>query len=331
MILTIGVYSTNPKSLEKELNAALPYIKQTKGIEDVKISIQKVVIDKPVLERGKDGGIRLDDRWMLDNIFTNPNYMVNCLHISSKERDKWGLKHPKPNTKLAGSYYLNNGDTSMDMVIIGEVGKRAPGYKMNKLTKTFIHELSHAFSHWLMQFDHTHIYDYDKKAIDKIFMTYDFTNWKKLKGIYEWLKSYLRPKQVTSLYAAAVSFIGKDASPNDLVSDELGCAESVSNVIKVIRPDFPIITGTWTLWKKMETDLLFKKVTKPEPGDIIISPTGSVANAPFPGHVGIVGKDGVVMSNNSYTGIFEPNFTLTSWKARYTTRGRYPIYYYRLA
>jgi hypothetical protein len=326
MILTIAIYTTNRKGLEKDILAGIPFIKQTIGIEDVKYAIYDVSLNVPEIERGADGGIRLDDQWLLKKVFTQGQPMINCLHISTKERDAWGLIHPKPGTKLGGSYYINKGDKTMDMVIIGEPGRKAIGYPFSTLTKTFIHEVSHAFSHWTGVPDETHDYDYNKKMIDKIFKNYNFTRWKTLKALYEKLVSS-KPKNI---YESALSFVGKDASPDDLASDELGCAESVTNVIKKVLPDFPIITGTWTLYDRLRKDTRFKKVTTPQVGDIIISPTGSVAKATFPGHVGVVGMGHTIMSNSSATGIFESNYTFESWRARYRNIGGYPIYYFRL-
>jgi hypothetical protein len=123
-------------------------------------------------------------------------------------------------------------------------------------------------------------------------------------------------------------FIGKDASPRDLVDDELGCAESVSEVIRCLV-DFPIITGTWTLWDKLRKDDRFEEVGEPAEGDIIISPTGT-GNGKVVGHTGVVGKDNTVMSNNSFTGTFEVTHTIQEWMDFYMGKGAFPVYYYRL-
>lgn len=132
-----------------------------------------------------------------------------------------------------------------------------------------------------------------------------------------------------TLYATAREYLGRDASPKDLAPDLLGCAESVTNIIGDVLPDFPVITGTWTLWDALENDERFKRVTIPMPGDIIISPTGTVQDAPFPGHVGIFSTGTKIMSSNSYNGLWEENFTLDSWKKRYEVAG-YPVYMYQL-
>src|SRR3954462_12894985 len=61
--------------------------------------------------------------------------------------------------------------------------------------------------------------------------------------------------------------------------------------------------------------------SRPPSGDIVISPTG-YGNGSMPnGHVGIIGDNGQIMSNNSATGLWDIHFTLASWKARYVDQG----------
>ena len=133
----------------------------------------------------------------------------------------------------------------------------------------------------------------------------------------------------TPLTSVAHSFLGKDASPKDLAIDDLGCAESVSNILRKHLGDFPIITGTWTLWQRLENDSRFEKVSMPRSGDIIISPTGTLANAPFPGHTGIMLDNTNVMANRSSTGEWAVDYNLQEWDDRWGSVG-FPIYYYRL-
>lgn len=123
----------------------------------------------------------------------------------------------------------------------------------------------------------------------------------------------------TSIYLEALKYIGTDASPSDRVDDVVGCAESVTEILsKVIR--FPVVTGTWTLWDKLRRDQRFRETTIPMPGDIIISPTGT-GNGRIRGHVGIFGKNLVIMANDSDTGKWMAFYTLDSWKDRYEKKG----------
>lgn len=141
------------------------------------------------------------------------------------------------------------------------------------------------------------------------------------------------PSRADKLYDVSLEAVGTDASPSDLAPDELGCAETVSELIKKVLPGFRIITGTWTLWDILRKHPEMMLVTDPQPGDIIISPTGTSSKgsrAPFPGHAGIVGKRGKIYSNDSYSGTFEQNFHRSGWSSRYKDRGGYSIYYFRI-
>lgn len=144
------------------------------------------------------------------------------------------------------------------------------------------------------------------------------------------LQKKLQSKRPQTIYEAAKRQLGKDASPSDRASDDVACAESVSEIIRAVFPDFPIVTGTYTLWVILKDDKRFRKVTIPMPGTIIISPTGTARKQSFPGHVGIFGFRNTIMSNTSRTGIFEENYTLQSWIDRYQNKGTYPIYFFDL-
>lgn len=133
------------------------------------------------------------------------------------------------------------------------------------------------------------------------------------------------------LVQMAITHLGTDASPNDLAPDELGCAETVNAIYKKL---YGVEIGggvsTYYLFKALREHKDFKRVDAPMPGDIAISPTGYSASKTVPnGHVGIVGFNGSIMSNDSRTGTFEQNFTLDSWKRYYIDRGRYPMQFFR--
>lgn len=130
------------------------------------------------------------------------------------------------------------------------------------------------------------------------------------------------------LYNAAVASLGYDASPKDQAPDDLACAETVSLLISKVTL-FPTILGTYTLYTRLLNDKRFIQTRDPKPGDIIISPTG-MGNGRLVGHVGVIGVGGVIMSNSSYTGKFEKNYTLQTWYNRYGKLGGFPIYYFRL-
>lgn len=126
-----------------------------------------------------------------------------------------------------------------------------------------------------------------------------------------------------TIHQEAVKYLGTDASAKDRVDDVVGCAESVTEILsKVLR--FPIITGTWTLWRYLVKDYRFRIVTLPMPGDIIISPTGT-GNGKVRGHVGIFTHNNVIMANDSRTGKWLTTYTLDTWKERYEKKGGMPV------
>lgn len=146
----------------------------------------------------------------------------------------------------------------------------------------------------------------------------------------EWLKSLMRTwgystGQMVLVYSKLA--LGTDFS--QLTPDDVGCAESVTKLLRgVDKRLVPIITGTASLNAELWKSPRFKEVGVPRPGDIIISPTGR-GNGRVPnGHVGIVGEDGVIYSNNSHTGKWDKHLTLRGWYAHFGDRGGYPIYYY---
>jgi hypothetical protein len=126
------------------------------------------------------------------------------------------------------------------------------------------------------------------------------------------------------------SYIGKDASPADYAPDELGCAESVTTILKKLYPETPIITGTWTLWDYLQKN--YVRMNSPEVGCVVISPTGTSklgSKVPYPGHAGFVLDNDTIASNDSFTGRFEINYDLSTWAKRYVEKGGYKMYYYK--
>lgn len=133
------------------------------------------------------------------------------------------------------------------------------------------------------------------------------------------------------LYDVATSFLGRDASPNDLAPDEYGCAETVSNIIRSAFPElnFPIMLSTRQLFAHLLHSPSFQRiVTEPAYGDIILSATGTGNGSLHSGHTGIVGKYGV-LSNDSRSGLFLENYSLASWKLYFEGKGGFPTYFFR--
>lgn len=153
-----------------------------------------------------------------------------------------------------------------------------------------------------------------------------------MKAIYTQLLLIL--KQITVLRTklivqVAKDSLGKDASPLDRVDDIVGCVESVTEILVKVGVWNKVEVGTYTFWKKLAQSNKWVLVSTPKPGDIIISPTG-LGNGSIQGHVGIVGDNGIIFSNDSYTGKWMTHYTINTWEKRYGEKGGFPIYYFRL-
>jgi hypothetical protein len=127
-----------------------------------------------------------------------------------------------------------------------------------------------------------------------------------------------------------MSCLGKDASPSDKADDEFACAESVNEIVFRALGDYAGgDLSTTRMYLALPNNKKFAKVTSPIKGDIVLPPTG-YGNGSMPnGHVGIMGDNGRIMSNNSNNGPWDIHFTLASWKARYVDQGGFPMVYYR--
>lgn len=141
------------------------------------------------------------------------------------------------------------------------------------------------------------------------------------------------------LYDEALKCIGTDASPNDVAPDEVGCAETVSDLLIGAfgyNVGIAFTVSTNTLYKELLASRSFIQVDRPLEGDIIISPTGYGNGGLSNGHVGIMDTidntnfdNSLIMSNDSATGKFLQNYTLGRWKARYQQIGKYPVAFFR--
>lgn len=135
------------------------------------------------------------------------------------------------------------------------------------------------------------------------------------------------------LYEAAKNALGTDASSNDEAPDELGCADTVSHIIKAAFGEYFTgrnIVSTRVLYQKLRDSSEYVEARIPTPGCIVISPTGYSRQPGQVGHVGIVMLDGGIASNNSFgpnKGRFTENFTNESWQQYYGAKGFWTKYY----
>ncbi len=134
------------------------------------------------------------------------------------------------------------------------------------------------------------------------------------------------PTNEEKLILYALDALDTDASPEDIAPDILGCAESVSNIIKKVLPDFPILTSTKDLDMKMFTDKRFKRCEIPNRGRIIVSPRTRAKN----GHVSIQVDYENLASSDSRTGLFQKNYTWQKWIEEFKYKRGLNIYIYEL-
>ena len=121
----------------------------------------------------------------------------------------------------------------------------------------------------------------------------------------------------------AKEWIGKEASEKDFVPDYVACAESFCNVMSNVM-NFPMITGTASLFEYLKEDKRFKITTDLKAGYIIVSPT-TYGDGLIPGHIGILIENGKIVSNSSESGLWVQNYDVDSWTKRYRVKGGFPI------
>ena len=144
--------------------------------------------------------------------------------------------------------------------------------------------------------------------------------------IAEEIKKQLEPTMNDKFLKICLDALDTDPSTPDTVKDEVGCADTVSNLIKKVFPDFPIMVSTKDLDWKLFSDKRFERVVEPEMGCIIISPR---TNTVF-GHTGVFITHERIASNNSKTGLFQGNYTWDSWIKEFKTRRGLKIYIYKI-
>lgn len=133
-----------------------------------------------------------------------------------------------------------------------------------------------------------------------------------------------------TLSDVARGYLGTDASPSDRASDEFGCSESVTTIVKQLYPEMPIILGTWTLWMHLRDPKNgWVEVDGYEQDAIVISPTGTGRGT---GHVGICMGDDLIASSNSIgtlKGKFTQNYTVGTWTGRYAQKQGMPVLFFK--
>ncbi|MGV8131591.1 MAG: hypothetical protein ACP5N7_05835 [Candidatus Pacearchaeota archaeon] len=127
----------------------------------------------------------------------------------------------------------------------------------------------------------------------------------------------------------ANSFIGIDPTPKDEQPDGYACVHSLTTIINKLFSDFPIMIYTPDFLVKLQSDKRFKATKEFKEGNIIISPTNT-GNGTVVGHTGIIGKDGIIWSNASSSGLWDKKYDTLSWIDRYSRNGKLSMYLFEI-
>src|SRR3990167_7185463 len=118
------------------------------------------------------------------------------------------------------------------------------------------------------------------------------------------------------LYKKGKECLGKDMSPTE---NELGCVQALFSVFRLATgQDLGETLSTIRLYDLLLKDTRFERITVPEIGAIIISPT----NGQNIGHCGIISdeisdKNFLIMSNRSSDSKWSEHLTLAEWWYKY--------------
>jgi len=136
------------------------------------------------------------------------------------------------------------------------------------------------------------------------------------------------------LFSVAQASLGKDVADSGY-GDEVDCAVSVNKIASMaLGQQIGGGASTYLMYRALRNKKRFtpiKRLERAKPGDIIISPTGYGKNPKMPnGHVGIIGNNKKIMSNNSSNGKWSEKYNYNSWYKRYMVVGKYPVKVFRV-
>jgi len=144
------------------------------------------------------------------------------------------------------------------------------------------------------------------------------------------LLAYLSINPRRILHAYAVSQLGKTkAGIPDTAPNVVNCVEALNQIgWECFDAPFCVGASTITLNAILRQSPRYKAVTVDEakPGDIIVDPTQGAKT----GHCGILGENGIIMSNQSSTGLWLDHWTLEKWVAYYEKKLGLQTFFYRI-
>jgi len=144
------------------------------------------------------------------------------------------------------------------------------------------------------------------------------------------MNEFIKATETEKLYLIALEWLNVDASLLDTAPDEFGCADTFSRLVERCypAPGIRYSVSTIELYRDVATSPYWKRVLAPQKGAMVISPTGYGNGKLGNGHVGVCGENNEIISNDSYTGFLQKNYTIETWKARYVGIGGFPMEYF---
>lgn len=139
------------------------------------------------------------------------------------------------------------------------------------------------------------------------------------------IKAWYAPEKQLGI----VAYILKGRDITTKAPNELGCAETVSRMIRVLHPEFGVYVGTPEFRSALDASLFFTRIPSwnAKDGTIHMAETGTGLYKH--GHVGV--QWGVsVLSNNSFTGKVASHMTVDYFDEYYFQKGGFPRQYYKL-
>lgn len=133
------------------------------------------------------------------------------------------------------------------------------------------------------------------------------------------------------IYQTAYKALGTPMTLDETVPKDVRCAEAVSAVLsRAGVSGIPAhgIPGTAAFYDWMENSPRWTKIPAPEPGAVVICPSGMSSKGSPHGHMGICGKSWM-MANDSDTGLFAAKYTYASWLRYFGTGLGFPTFYFR--
>lgn len=224
MELRTIIYTTSKSQwIERDFESIYETLRKVRGMTFKPFTVRTIELPDNV-PTYKSGGVYISWDWIREHCPADGHNAV-CLHITDRQRDELGLKHPDPEKTLGGVYDRRDGDNSLDFVVIADKSDRSYG-GMTGFERIFIHELSHGMTHWLGKIDYTHTWDYVVKNVKAAYFTYDFAVYnslvKKIADLRQQLVDIAKQLQAEKLHAPL------DPQFMDKVSQTFGVPDPVN-------------------------------------------------------------------------------------------------------